>query len=350
MTPSNYAAFITTVDTSIGAIYSEMDPSETWRTYTRERPMSGGSQVTFGWTGMSPKPRPWFGARMVYQEAPQTYTVSPIPYELTLGIDRFKLDDSDPNAMSIFWRQLPDMARQWRRQPEYEIRDLLENTGIQTGARQNGLDGLSFFNTAHPIDFYNPTFNPGNPLFSGGTYVNDFIGGQTISGVPIGGALTVSGFSSLCEYMQAIPFEDGEVGGIIPTSLIIPPTLQIEANFILKATMLASPVWGSFANLSATPGLSAQVGAADNMLARMGVQPVVNRWLKKPARWYLGDTSHAEKPLGWLVREAPRTVPRINENDPIVFDSHRYTWGGWDRVAPFWSYSWLLMRSGPAGG
>ena len=45
MTPSNYAAFITTVDTSIGTIYSEMDPAETWRQYTREHPMTGGSQI-----------------------------------------------------------------------------------------------------------------------------------------------------------------------------------------------------------------------------------------------------------------------------------------------------------------
>ena len=343
MTPSNYAAFITTVDTSIGSIYSEMDPAETWRQYTREHPMPGGSQIAFGWTGMSPKPRPWFGSRMQYQEAPQTYIVSPIPYELTLNIDRFTLDDSDPNAMSIFWRQLPDMARQWRRQPEYEIRDLLENAGIQTGARQNGLDQNTYFNTAHPIDFYAPTFNNGSALFSGGTYCNDFIGGQTIAGTVIGGALSTTSFSSLLQYMQSLPAEDGETLGIMPDAMIIPQTLQIEANYILKATLLASPTWGAFSPLTG------QVGTADNQLMKMGVRPVINRWLRKTTRWYMADTSHTEKPLKWIVREAPRTVPRVNENDPIVFDSHRYTWGGWDRVCPAWSYSWLMARSGPVG-
>ncbi len=350
MTPSQYTAFITTVDTSIGAIYAEMDPAITWREYVKEDPMTAGSQKTYGWTQMSPKPRPWFGSRMVYEEAPLTYTVIPIPYELTLGMDRFKLDDSDPNAPSIFWRQLPDMARQWKRHPEYEIRDLIENIGIQTGARQLGLDGATFFNTAHSIDPFNPTFNNGSTLFSAGTYCNDFIGTQTIGGTVIGGALSTTSFSTLLQYMQVIPAEDGEVLGIMPDAIIIPATLQVEANFILKATFLAAPQWGGFANNSATPGLTGQVGTADNQLAKVGVRPIINRWLKKAARWYLADTSHSEKPLRWVVREAPRTVPRINENDPIVFDTHRYTWGGWDRVCPAWGYSWLMMRSGPSGG
>ena len=95
---------------------------------------------------------------------------------------------------------------------------------------------------------------------------------------------------------------------------------------------------------------------ADNALGldlhprKVGVRPLVNRFLRKTQRYYLADLSHSEKPLRWVVREAPRTVPRINENDPIVFDSHRYTWGGWARTCPAWGYSWMMLRSGPAGG
>ena len=343
MTPSNYAAFITTTDTTIGAIYSEMDPASTYKQYTRERKMEG-SILALAWKGMSPKPRPWYGSRMQYEVGPQTYLIEPIPYELTMSIEQFTLDDSDVNQMSVFWRDLPDMARQWRRQPEYEIRDLLENAGVQaTTARQNGLDGTSFFGTAHPINFYAPTFNNGSIAFANGTYINDFIGGQTVNGVVIGGALSTTAFSSLRAYMGLIPAEDGETLGLIPDAMIIPVSLEDEANFILRSTLLAAPSWGAFAPLTG------QVGSADNMLAKVGVRPIINRWLRKTQRWYLADTSHAEKPLQWVVREAPRTVPRIAPDDPIVFDSHRYTWGGWDRVCPAWSYSWLLARSGPTG-
>jgi len=342
LTPAQYTAFITTVDTTIGQIYTHMDPALTYKEWSTTHPITG-SIWNAGWTGRMPKARPWFGSRVVHEPAVQTYQVTPIPYELTYGIDRFQLDDSDVNAMSIFWRMLPDMTTQWRRQPEYELRDLVEATGIQTGARQLGLDGLTFWNTAHPINLYIPNYNGGgNALFSAGSYCNDFTGGGvTINGTLIGGALGQSSFSSLLQYMQVIPDESGEVLGVMPDVMMVPATLQIEANFILTASFLASPVWGAFSPLTG------QAGSADNMLRKVGVRPLVNRWLKNTKRWYLMDASHTMKPFLWLVREAPRIVPRTNENDPIVFDSHKYTWGGWDRAAPAFNYSWLAVRSGP---
>jgi phage major head subunit gpT-like protein len=343
VTPLQYTAFITTVDTTIGAIYQQLDPVLTWKEYAKEEGMTGGTQKAYGWTGMSPKPRPWFGSRLVYEEAPQTYVVTPIPYELTLGIDRFTLDDSDPNAMSIFWQKLPHMAQQWRRHPEYEIRDLIENAGVQTGARQNGLDGLTGFNTAHPIDYYNPTFNNGSTLFSGGTYCNDFIGTQTIGGTVIGGAMSTTAIATLTEYMGVIPSENGEALGVVPDAVGIPWTLRTVTDYVLRASLLAAPAWGGFSQITG------QVGTADNMLAKQGMRIIVMRFLKKALRYYLMDLSHVEKPFGWVVREAPRTVPRVAESDPIVFDSHRYLWGGWDRVCPRWNYSWLFSRSGPTG-
>ena len=346
LTPAQYAAFITTVDTTVGEVYSQMDPVSRYQEWTRTIPIEGAI-YNAGWTGRMPKARPWFGSRVEYEPAAQTYQVTPIPYEMTYSIDRFELEDSDVNTMSIFFRMLPDMATQWRRQPEYELRDLLENSGVQGtgngvgGNRQNGMDGLSAFNTAHPINIYLPNFNGGgNSLFTGGTYCNDFVGGVTKASQLIGGPLGQVAFSSLLEYMQSIPDESGEVLGVMPDVMMVPTTLQVEANFLLTATFLASPIWGAFSQLTG------QVGAADNQLRKIGVRPVINPWLKSTTKWYLMDCSHSVKPLLWLVREAPRTVPRINENDPIVFDAHKYTWGGWDRVAPAWGFSWLFARSG----
>lgn len=343
ITPAQYAAFITQTNTRIGQIYSEMDPEETHDQWSSVEPMQGAIWST-AWTGKMPKARPWYGSRVVHEPAMQTYQVEPIPYELTVGIDQFKFDDSAVNGQSPFWRMLPDVAAQWRKQPEYELRDLLEGSGIQgTTARQAGTDGLSYFNTAHPIDIYLPAFNFGS-FFTAGSYCNDFSnGGQTINSTLIGGGLSQTSFASLLAYMKQIPGEDGEPLGINPDVLMHPTTLEIEANFILKAAFWANPTWGAFSPLTG------QVGAADNMLRRMGVRPLCNRFLRNTKRWYLMDASHALKPLLWIVREAPRQVPRMNPADPIVFDSHRYTWGGWDRVAPAWGFPWLMSRSAPAG-
>jgi phage major head subunit gpT-like protein len=341
ITPQNYAAWITTVSTRIGQLYSEMSVAETHTQWSTPETMQG-SIYSAGWTGRMPKPRAWYGSRVVHEPAPQTYQVEPIPYELTYAIDRFKLDDSDVNGTSIFWRMLPDMVRQWRLQPEYELRDLLEAAGVQgTTARQAGLDGLSFWNTAHPIDIYLPGFNFGG-LFTAGTYCNDFTsGGQTIGGTLIGGALSPTAVTSIVAYMKQIPGEDGETLGVVPNVVMIPNTLELEANLILRAMSWAPPSWGAFAPQTG------QVGAADNMLAKMGLRPLVNPYLKGTKKFYITDTNHSVRMALWITREAPAVVPRMQENDPMVFDQHKFTWGGWDRCAAGWGFSFLAARSGP---
>ena len=341
LTPAQYTVFNTIADTTMSAVWSTDDAEITHERWATTHPMTEGAQIAFGWTGRMPKPRPWFGSRMLFEPAAQTYTVSPIPYELTYTQDRFILEDSNANTLSIFWRTLPDMAFQWRRHPEYELRDLIENSGIQTGPRQLGLDGLSFFNSSHPIDIYNPGFNAGG-MFTAGTYCNDFTGGGvSLGGITVGGAFSQTSFASLLEYMQMIPSEDGETLGVRPNFLMAPQTLQVEVNFVLKASFMAAPQWGAWSPLTG------QVGTADNQLAKMGIMPIFNPFLKSTTKWYLGDNKRAFKPMIWCVREAPRTVPRVQENDPLVWDSHRFAWGGWDRAMPAWGPSFLMSRSGP---
>jgi phage major head subunit gpT-like protein len=327
ITPANFATFITNVNTMIGQAYSST-PVE-YMQYTSVMPCTS-TQLSLAWTGRMPKARAWFGSRQPHEPAPQTYTVVPIPYENTYMIDRFHLDD---DQFGVYYRMLPDMALQWKKQPDYEIRDMLENTGVQIGARQNGFDGLTAFNTAHPVDLYDT---------SKGTYSNDFTGGgQTIGGVLIGGALSPVAFASVIEYQQTLKDEAGERLGITPNVLMIPPTLQVEAQLILKAAFFAPPAWGAYSQISG------QVGAADNVLSRMGVEPVVNHQLMTNTRWYSLDTTKAFKPFLWVVREGVTMTPRVSEDDPVVFDTHKFLWGGWDRMCPAWSYSWLYARSGP---
>jgi phage major head subunit gpT-like protein len=325
ITPANFAVFVTTASTLIGQTYSSTPVQ--YQAYASVMPCTS-EQFTMAWTGRMPKARAWFGARHVHQPAPQTYTVVPIPYENTYGIDRFKLDD---DQFGVYYRMLPDMALQWKKQPDYELRDLLENTGVHVGTRQNGLDGLTHWNTAHPIDLYDS---------SKGTYTNDSVGGFSDGGVTVGGALSPTAFASVIEYQTTLKDEQGERLGITPSVLMIPPNLRVEAEMICKAAFFAPPSWGAYGSITS------QVGAADNVLSRMGVEPLVNHQLNSKTKWYSLDTTKAFKPFLWVVREDVTMVPRTNENDPVVFDTHTFIWGGWDRMCPAWSYAWLSHRSG----
>jgi phage major head subunit gpT-like protein len=326
ITPAGFNLFISTVNTMIGQVYSDATIPEIWKNYCSVIP-SSGSQNVYGWTGMLPKARVWKGARVVVTANPQTYTLVNLPYEHTLGIDRFHLDD---DLMGIYYRQIPDQARQVRRLPDYWTRDLLENSGDQTGTKQNGLDGLTAFNTAHPVNLY---------ATAAGTYSNDFTGGgQTIGGVLIGGAFSPTAFATLAEYMMTLQGEDGEALGIYPNCAVLPAALMLEAELVMKSMFFAPPAWAT---------ITGQVGAADNPLRRFGISPLINPYLASKTKWYLMDTTKSFKPLIWQEREPAVYTPRVNENDPIVFDTHHYAWGVWGRVAPGWSYSFLFARSGP---
>jgi phage major head subunit gpT-like protein len=106
----------------------------------------------------------------------------------------------------------------------------------------------------------------------------------------------------------------------------------------------APPQWGAYSPITG------QVGAADNVLRRQGVEPLVNPILKRKKDWYLFDTTKAVKPFLWVVREDVQQAQRTSETDPVVFDTHRFLWGGWSRWAPAWAYAWLSCISGPTGG
>jgi phage major head subunit gpT-like protein len=293
--------------------------------------------MSFAWIGRLDKMRLWLGPRITHEPAPQTYTVTPQPFELTEAIDRFKLDD---DMMGVYYRTLPEMALQAKRWPDFQMRDMLRNQGAWTGLPQNGLDGLTYFNTAHPVDLYNS---------GAGTYSNDFTGGganvayKNAAGgtvnVLTGGAFSPTALATVVEYMMQLKAEDGEPVGVTPNKLLVPPQLRLESELVVKSTFFAPPAWGTIAS---------QVGAADNPLARFGLEPEVWELLAgDSSTWYVQDTTKAFRPMLWILRYAPVAAYRIAETDPVVFDSHKYLYGYWARGCPAWGFSWLMVRSGP---
>ena len=333
ITPAAFQVFITNVNTMIGEVYSTTPI--TYPAYATTIPVTT-TFLELGWTGMLNQMRLWQGPRVTEEPAPQTVTYQIQPFEQTRAIDRFRLDD---DQFGIYYRLLPDMARQAKRLPDYQFRNLLENSGPQTGYRQNGLDGLSAFNTAHPVDLYNPAL---------GTYANDFTGGGINITYPkagggtvttlVGGAFGPTAFATLAEYMTTIPAEDNEAWGITPNILMHAPQLRMEVELVLKSQFFAPPAWGT---------ITGQVGTADNPLRRFGIEPLENPLLKDVYTWYMFDCTKAFKPLIYGLHTPPVFTPRVNEDDPSVFDNHEYLWGSWARACFSWSFSQTFARSGP---
>lgn len=327
ITPANFAVFITNANTTIREAYSSA-PIE-YPAYTTT--MTTGTDVfEDGWIGRMPKMREWLGPRIVKEPGPQTYTVAMQVFENTYGFDMFKIAD---DQFGVFYPILSDLALQAKRDPEFQIRDLLENANAQTGTRQLGLDGLANFSTVHPVNIYNS---------AAGTYSNLFTGGgMSIGGVTVGGAFSGTAFGTLAEYMMTYKAEDGERLQITPNMVMLPSGLMAEGEYVLRNISSAPQSWATFG-----PAVT-QVGASDNIWKRFGCDPIINKNLTSNTNWYLMDTTKSVKPFRWIQREAPVFTPRVSADDPIVYGQHMYQWGVYYRAAPAWSYAWLAAKSGP---
>lgn len=343
LTPAQFAFFTTATNTMLGSVY---DSTPIISPQFASTVPSDGDQNVYGWTGRTPKMRVWNGPRVVNEPAPQTYTLVNLPFEATIKIDRFRLDDSRARG-DIYWRTMPDLALQAKRWPDIQIRDLLQAKGAYAGAlAQVGLDGLPHWSTAHPVDFYNPAqLN----LYGSATYINDWTGGGQVVSYPkpgggnlnvtTGGGISPQAIATIVEYMRGLTAEDGEPIGVTPSHILHPDNMLLEVDLILNRAFFANPTWGQ---------ITGQVGAADNPMRQFKLQSISWSLLDGDAStFYVLDNTKSTKPFIWQLRESPVLAQRTAENDPIVFDTHQFLWGYWARGVPGFDYPFLSARSGP---
>jgi phage major head subunit gpT-like protein len=329
-TPAQFQVFLVTANTMIRSAWASAPTP--YAAYTTTVPTES---ETFedGWIGRMPKFREFLGSRVVHNPGAQTYSVTVQTWENTYGIDELTFDDT---KFGIYYPMIADLGLQGRRQPGFVIRDMLENAGSQVGARQNGLDGLTYFSTAHLVNIYKASM---------GTYCNDFRGGFTVGSTTVGGALSGIAVGTAAEYMSTYTAEDGERFGITPNMLIAPPTLRAECEYILKNQMSAPQAgWQTFGPANT------QVGASDNVWRRFGIDYMIEPNLLNNANWYLADTTKSVKPVRWIQREGVTQTPRVSPTDDNVFFNHQLLWGAKMRGTSAWGPSWLMAKSGPTAG
>jgi phage major head subunit gpT-like protein len=291
-----------------------------------------------GWTDMLDKFRQWNGPRVVHTPAPITYPVPVLNWELTEGIDLFKLEDDTYGIYNPVVSYMGEQAAKW---PDYQFRDLLQNQGAMVGGFQNGYDGLTFFNTAHQVDYWDA---------SKGTYCNDFTGGGvSVNGITVGGALQVNSFATAWENMARIKTASGEAWGLTGSLSIVSPMLKITLDTILQAQFTGAPVIG---NLGVA---TAYVGSTENLLRAwtdslmwpdLGGSGTVGGGTQDSV-WYMGDFKKPIKPLSWVLHSAPDFVYRVSPDDPVVFDTHTVNYGSKARGTPAWGFPAMMLRSSP---
>jgi len=320
--PSLRDAFFTSVQTNMTLAYGV---TETVNPKIATLIPTGSEQYAEAWTGMGRTMREWLGSRVTETPAPQTYLVTVQNFELTEAIDLFKLDD---DMHGVYSYRATQLGMNIKKNPDYLLRDLLENAKSQVGARQTGIDGVSHWNASHPVDFYDS---------SKGVYPNDFgAGGVSIGGVTVGGTLALNSYATLWQQMANRVSESGEKLGVMPNTLLAPSQLKATATTLLQAQFIGAPVIGN---------LTGMVGATEN--TQRGTSDLLV-WtdLTSNAAWYLLDTSRARKPFTVVMRQAAQFLYRNAPTDPVVFDQHAVLYGAHERMTVAWSFPWLSSRSG----
>jgi phage major head subunit gpT-like protein len=310
----------------------------------------GTEQWISAWIGMLDKLREWQGSRVVRTPAPQTYLVPIKLFELTEGIDKFKILD---DTYGVYNPVISHMGRQAAKWPDYQLRDLLQNQGSWSGIFQLGTDGLTHWNTAHPVDFYDA---------SKGTYPNDYTGGGvTVNSQLIGGALSANSFATTYEDMSRRKSESGESQEVVADLAVVCPMQKLTIDTILQAQFMGLPVIGSLGTANVpTSGSPANpnapmVGATENVMKGWtdrlmwrdlgGSGSIGNGTFDQV--WYLLDTSKPIKPFSWLLRMAPVFAFLISPTDSVVFATHTFQYGVEARGSVAWALPFLSSRSGP---
>jgi hypothetical protein len=297
--------------------------------------------VLNGWVGMLDKAREWIGPRQVRTPAPQTYLVTPKPFELTWGVDRFRLDDDKLNY-GLYMPYARMHGEQDAKVPDYQLRDLIFNLGTSwTGAPQLGTDGLSHWNVAHLVDPFDA---------AKGTFCNDYRGGVSVDSVTVGGALSPNAFKSVFADASIRKVESGEAGLFTPDMLEASTHLRGEVEVILKSAMISPASFGGLGTGAVGTANAPFVGVMNNPLQGYVDYELIEDFGITAAtrlQWLLTRSKGVVKPFTCFIRSGAVRAERVAETDPSVFDSHTYQFGSWQRMAPAWGLPMLSSISGP---
>lgn len=276
ITPASLAAVFVAFDTRFQSAYQAAQP---WYARLAMEVPSSTSETTYAWMAKIPGLREWVGERVVQNASSYDYSIKNRDFELTLEVDRNKIED---DQLGIFNPMLDMMGQQARKWPDDLIKSL-----ISGGESTLCFDGQYFFDTDHPVDKRDPDKGTQSNLFAGT-------------------ALTAANYAAVRASMAALKGEDGRPLGVLPNLLVVPPQLEGTARTILNAELIGGDtnVWRNSAELLVIPELA-----------------------DAPTEWYLFDVSRPVKPFVFQQRKAPEFTYITRPDSESVFLRKTYLYG-----------------------
>lgn len=232
---------------------------------------STGATESYQWLGTLPKLRQWVGDRIIRNISNYEYTIKNKPFEATMSIDKYDMED---DKLGIYKPQVESLAEAAKQFPDELVFKILED-----GFENKCYDGVAFFGT-HKVGKLN--------------FKNMFEK-----------ALSIESYSEARASMMKIKDDEGRSLKIMPKLLVVPPALESKAREILKSDFIngTTNIYKDTAELLVVPDLTSDTA------------------------WYLLDTSKAIKPIIFQKRQDPQLVSLVDEKDRNVFMNRQYLYG-----------------------
>lgn len=289
--------------------------ADVWHDKIASETTSTAESLIYELADRIPKFRKWLPSqeRVAQNASLRSYALVNDDYELTIEIDRNKIEDDLYGAYNLAIQQMGTQSKLWPG-------DMLA-TIMQGGAAATALcwDGQPFFSTSHPVNYDDA---------SAGTYSNYYASGK---------ALTAANYDAVRSAMRSIKGADGRPMGIgNKLLLVVPPQLESAAKQILNSEFIAP---------AAAVGMNAASAVQTNVLKGTAEILVVPQLSNEATAWYLLDTGMPIKPFVFQLRKPPAFQAFTDMNSPEVFKRRKYTYGADARGAAGYTLPFLAVRA-----
>jgi phage major head subunit gpT-like protein len=267
----------------------------------------------YPWLSNIPGLRPWLGPRFINNIATREYSLINQPFEDSIGIDKYKLED---DVYGFFEGVTAELGQRVAEFPDSELASTVES-----GQTTLCYDGQDFFSGAHPVDIDDP---------SKGTFSNNLVGSAYDLSID-----PKSTFRAVRSAMMQFLRDDGKPLGLVGDTLMVPPAWEGYAKDAVEATFITSIVKNA-----GTP-----VAAAGMSNVFYGVSRViVNPWLTVQNAGYLLCTTRSVMPFLYQQRQPANFVPRVSPDMDNVWMNRRFEWGVDMRAAFGYTFPFLAVR------
>ncbi|KGA31962.1 Mu-like prophage major head subunit gpT family protein [Pectobacterium odoriferum] len=261
---------------------------------------STGKENDYSWLSRFPKMREWVGDKVIKSLAAFNYTIRNKDWEATVEVERNDIEDDQLMGYAIQATTAGQSAAELPADIVFAL--------VSDGFKNLCYDGQPFFDTDHPVR--------GQSVSNKGT--------KKLSAASLAAAQGSYGLAR--KSLRNMKDEEGASLKIRPGLLVVPPSLEDEANYLMTADR--------FPDNTPNP----YKGTAEVLVVPE---------LKTDTEWFLFDTSKPVKPIIYQERKKPDFVEQIDYSNDNVFMRKKYRFGAEARANG--GYGFWQMAYGSTG-